>query len=130
MLHRGCLEKVSPASTVETHSPLGIEKTLNNIMKENLKDLPCENHAPSMWKPCASQNTTFLLIEHTGTLEEHTMRSRGGLGTSRDLPMRKPCANTIPCQCPLHLRTATNQPASQPSYAHAIHTPHALTREA
>ena len=34
MLHGGGLEKASPARTIETHSPPGIEKTLNNMLRE------------------------------------------------------------------------------------------------
>ena len=34
MLHGGGLKKASPARTIETHSPPGIEKTLNNMLRE------------------------------------------------------------------------------------------------
>ena len=34
MLHGGGLEKASPARTIETHSPPGIEKTLNIMLRE------------------------------------------------------------------------------------------------
>ena len=36
MLHGGGLEKAIPARTIETHSPPGIEKTLNNMLREKL----------------------------------------------------------------------------------------------
>ena len=34
MLHGEDFEKASPARTIETHSPLGIEKTLNNMLRD------------------------------------------------------------------------------------------------
>ena len=34
MLHGGGLKKAIPARTIETHSPPGIEKTLNNMLRE------------------------------------------------------------------------------------------------
>ena len=36
MLHGGGLEKAIPARTIETHSPPGIEKTLNNMLREKM----------------------------------------------------------------------------------------------
>ena len=34
MLHGGGPKKASPARTIETHSPPGIEETLNNMLRE------------------------------------------------------------------------------------------------
>ena len=40
MLHGGGLKKASPARTIETHSPPGIEETLNNMLREKIPQGP------------------------------------------------------------------------------------------
>ena len=48
MLHGGGLEKASPARTIETHSPPGIEKTLNNMLREKLKQIATTNNCKQL----------------------------------------------------------------------------------